>query len=264
MNSVPSALGSGAAERRYAKCVADKEGTFPRASVTLALSTTLSLLLVATVGWRTNAAAAQKISTPPLERSRAIPRLVPAPKKLRDECVMAATRLGFPVPCPQLVPSLSGRAMSCPQPTGAASGLPPCVGLEGAIPYSIFFLQFYGFDVPKGYSGINGKPVGHVTVEAHRFADDPLKKPCIGGRTIGTARIGMWATREFNCPKDSPSIERVARHGEGDYVGHLVLAWKVDGISYIASAHGHTTANLTLLKRFVHSIILVLPGDSSG
>ena len=261
MPIVPAKWGT---ERRYAESVADKERTFLRASVTLALSTTLSVLLIATMGWSTNATAAQKVSTPPLERSRAIPRLVPAPTKLRDECAMAATRLGFPVPCPQLVPSLSGRAMSCPQPTGAASALPRCVGLEGAIPYSIFFLQFYGFDVPKGYSGINGKPVGHVTLEAHRFADDPLKKPCIGGRTIGTARIGMWATSEFTCPKDSPSIQRDAMHGEGAYVGHLGLAWKVDGISYIASAHGHTTANLTLLKRFVHSISLVLPGDSSG
>jgi hypothetical protein len=132
--------------------------------------------------------------------------------------------------------------------------------MEGATEYSIFFLEFYGFDVPKGYSGINGKPVGHMTLEAHRFADDPLK-PCIGGRAIGTARIGIWTTSEFTCPNDSPFIERHAVHGEGAYVGHLALAWKADGISYIASAHGHTTANLRLLKRYVHSIALISPGD---
>jgi hypothetical protein len=153
--------------------------------------------------------------------------------------------------------------MSCPPPVGAASALPPCVGLEGAARYSVFFLEFYGFDVPKGYSGINGKSVGHMTLEAHRLADDPLK-PCIGGRNIGTARIGIWTTSEFTCPYDSPSIERDAVHGEGAYVGHLALAWKADGISYMASVHGHTTANLTLLKRFVHSIGLIVPGDSSG
>ena len=238
------------------------ERIFQRASVTLALSTTLSVLLVATVGCRASAVT-QKVSTPTLEVSRAIPQLVPAPSQLRGECVVAADRLGFPVPCPQLVPSHRGRAMSCPQPDGAVSAFPPCVGLEGAAPYSIFFLQFYRFDVPKGYSGINGKPVGHVTFEAHRFADDPLK-PCIDGRPIGTARIGIWTASEFTCPNDSPSIERNAVHGEGAYVGHLVLAWKADGISYLASAHGHTTANLTLLKRFVHSISLIVPGDTSG
>ena len=151
----------------------------------------------------------------------------------------------------------------CPPPVGAASALPPCVGLEGAAQYSIFSLDFYRFDVPKGYSGINGKPVGHMTLEAHRVADD-LLKPCVGGKTIGTARIGNWTTSEFACPNDGPSIEREAVHGEGDYVGHLALAWKADGISYIASAHGHTTANLTLLKRFVRSVVLISPGDSSG
>ena len=250
-------------DRQYAKSVADKERTFQWASPSLALSTIFLGVLVATLGWRTGAASGQKVSTPPLERSRAIPELVPAWGKLRDQCVLAATRLGFPVPCPQLVPSLLGRAMSCPRPVGAASVFPPCVGVEGATRYSIFFLELYRFDVPKGYSGINGKPVGHVTLEAHRLADDPLK-PCIGGRTIGTARIGTWTTTEFTCPNDSPSIERDAVHGEGAYVGHLALAWTADGISYIASAHGHTTANLTLLKKFVHSIALISPGDSSG
>ncbi len=213
-------------ERKYAKSVADSEGAFQRASVMLALSTIpLSILLVATLGWRTSSASAQRVvSIPSLERSRAIPKLVPAPSQLRDECVLAATRLRFPVPCPHLVPSLTGRPMSCPRPVGAASGFPPCVGVEGAAPYSIFFLQFYGFDVPKGYSGINGKPVGHLTLEAHGITDDPLLTPCIGGRITGTARIGIWTTREFTCPTDSPSIERDAVHGEGAYVGHLALA----------------------------------------
>ncbi len=135
--------------------------------------------------------------------------------------------------------------------------------MEGVIDYPIFFLELQGFDVPKGYAGVNGKPVGHLTLEAHRLVDDPLK-PCIGGRAMGTVRIGTWSTREFTCPNDSPTVERKAAHGEGTYVGHLALAWTVDGISYIASAHGHTTANLTLLKRFVHSIDLVVPGSSSG
>ena len=103
-----------------------------------------------------------------------------------------------------------------------------------------------------------------MTLEAHRLADDPLKQPCIDGKTIGTARVGIWMTRELTCPNDSPYIERVARNGEGAYVGHLALAWKADGISYIASAHGHTTANLTLLKKFVRSIVLTPPSKYSG
>ena len=128
--------------------------------------------------------------------------------------------------------------------------------------YPIFFLEFSGFDVPKRYSGIDGRPVGHVTLEAHRVADDPLTKPCIGGRRIGTVQVGTRTTSAFTCPNDSPQVERDAQHGEGTYVGHLALEWDNQGIRYVASAHGHTTANLVLLKKFVRSIVLVPPAAS--
>ena len=207
---------------------------------------------------------AKSASTPSREEWRAISRLVQAPNQLRSQCAFAATRLGFAVPCPRLVPSMAGRALSCPRPVGAASALPPCVGVEGVTQYPVFFLDYHGFAVPKASSGIDGKPVGQMTLEAHRLADDPLRQPCIGGRSIGTVRIGMWTTSEFICPNDSPSIERVAVHGEGAYVGHLALAWTDHGISYIASADGHSRANLTLLTRFVHSTSLVSPGNSEA
>ena len=127
----------GTPDLQYAMSVPVREETFQRASVTLARSAILLSVLVATVGWCIGPAAAQKASTPSLERSRAIPKLVPAPGQLRDQCGLAATRLGFPVPCPQLVPSLSGRAMSCPRPVGAASAFPPCVGVDGATQYEL-------------------------------------------------------------------------------------------------------------------------------
>jgi len=148
--------------------------------------------------------------------------------------------------------------MSCPTPVGAATST-PCVGREGLVAYSIFSLEFSGFDVPKGYSGVDGKPVGHVTLEAHRLTDDPLNQACIDGERMGTARVAAWTTTEFVCPNDSLQAQRKARHGEGTYVGHLALEWEADGIRYIASAHGHTTANLILLKKLVQSIVLTPP-----
>ncbi len=151
--------------------------------------------------------------------------------------------------------------MSCQAPVGAATST-PCVGREGLTGYPIFSLEFSGFDVPKGYSGIDGRPVGHLTLEAHRLADDPLPKPCIGGHPFGTVRLGVRVTSAFSCPNDSLQVEREARHGEGAYVGHLALVWDSHGIRYIASAHGHTTANLIMLKRFVRSTVLVQPPAS--
>jgi len=148
--------------------------------------------------------------------------------------------------------------MSCPTPVGAATST-PCVGREGSAAYLIFYLAFSGFDVPNGYSGVDGKPVGQVGLEAHRLADDPLNLPCIDGERIGTARVAAWTTTEYVCPNDSLQAQREARHGEGDYVGHLAFEWEARGIRYIASAYGHTTANLILLEKLVHSIVLTPP-----
>ena len=148
--------------------------------------------------------------------------------------------------------------MSCPASVGAATST-PCVGREGLTAYPIFYLSFSGFDVPNHYSGVDGKPVGQVRLEAHQLADDPLNLPCIGGERIGTARLAAWMTTEFVCSNDSLRAQREARHGEGDYVGHLALEWEAHGIRYVASAHGHTTANLILLKKLVQSIVLTPP-----
>jgi hypothetical protein len=130
------------------------------------------------------------------------------------------------------------------------------VGLEGTDEYRVFFLEFSDFDVPRNYVGVDGKAVGHLFIEARRLSDAP-KTPCIGGTRTGALDIKGWRTTLYTCPKDSPYIERVARHGEGASVGHVLLDWKANGVEYIASAHGHTTANVTLLKRLVGGITLV-------
>jgi hypothetical protein len=239
-----------------------RSGHCAAAIATLAV---LSFIFITTEYSNTVASASspQSLPTTELRTSHPIPALIPASSLLRQECAVAATRLGFAVPCPGLVPSLSGRAMSCPTPVGAATST-PCVGREGSTGYLIFYLEFSGFDVPKGYSGVDGKPVGQVRLEAHQLADDPLNQPCIGGERIGTARVAAWTTTEFVCPNDSLQAQREAQHGEGDYVGHLALVWSAAGITYIASAHGHTTANLTLLKKFVNSIVLIMPSNRPG
>jgi hypothetical protein len=135
------------------------------------------------------------------------------------------------------------------------------VGLEGLLSYPVFFLNLVGFDVPAGYIGVDGRPVGHMTVEARRQSEGP-SDPCIGGVDLGTVKVGPRTTKEYLCPKDSVLVQREARHGEGAYVGHLVLEWVEGGTQYIVSAHGHTTANLVLLRRFVGSIALIDPGTT--
>ena len=146
--------------------------------------------------------------------------------------------------------------MGCPAPQGAE--LAPCVGLEGVTQYRVFFLNFADFDVPRGYVGVDGKSVGHFIIEARKVIDAP-KTPCVDGRRSGEIAIKAWQTTLFVCPQDSTYIERVAQHGEGANVGHVLLDWRVNGVEYVVSAHGHTTANVSLLKRLARSVILVQP-----
>jgi hypothetical protein len=85
--------------------------------------------------------------------------------------------------------------------------------------------------------------------------------PCVGGRRSGTIEIKRWRTILYVCPMDSSYIEPVARHGEGANVGHVLLDWRVNGVEYVASAHGHTTANGALLRRLVGSVTLLQSPD---
>ncbi len=183
-------------------------------------------------------------------------KLVAAPAILRQQCLSAANRLGFAVPCPSLVPAIGGHGMSCPPPRGAA--IAPCVGLEGLPTYSVFALELSGFDVPTDYVGIGGKPERLLVLEARPRSDSPAI-PCIGATEVGKVIAGQWGATEYSCPNDSLAAQREARHGEGTYVGHLLLEWTQGGIDYIAGADGHTNVNIQLLKSFVSATTLIAP-----
>ena len=146
--------------------------------------------------------------------------------------------------------------MSCPPPVDAAAV--PCVGKEGEVGYSVFFLDFSGFDVPEGYVGIDGQATGHVFVEARRHTQSP-PRPCIGGTDLGRVGAGQWNTTAYDGSNDSLTVQRTATHGEGAYLGHALLNWNQDGIDYIASAHGQTAVNRALLVGLVQSMTLTPP-----
>jgi hypothetical protein len=183
--------------------------------------------------------------------------LVPALAELRGQCAAAANRLGFAVPCPTVLPAMGGKGMSCLPPVRAALG--PCLGLEGLPPYPVFGLDISGFDVPADYVGVDGKAMGHLSVEARTHLESP-PNPCIGGTLLGNVAVGVWTATEFSCPNDSVIVQREAMHGEGTQAGHLLLEWSQSGIDYIASAHGHTSVNQELLRQVVTSMTLIAPG----
>lgn len=194
-------------------------------------------------------------------RSQALDSSVPlvsASAELRGQCAAAAKRLGFAVPCPSQVPKVQGHGIVCPPNRDAA--LPPCTGRAGVLQYPIFFMNVNRFRVGPGYVGVDGKPVGHLTISAAKHQDSP-GPPCFG-TVVGTFRISDQMVTEYSCTNDSLRVQRDAQHGEGAYVGHLLLAWSANGIDYAVSAHGHTRANLALVKRLAASIAFTAPGGA--
>jgi len=157
-----------------------------------------------------------------------------------------------------LVPTTNGSPISCPPAQGVAPA--PCVGFEGAAAYPVFFLESTGFDVPPDYVGVDGKPVGHLTIEARRQSDAPAI-PCVGGTRLANVKVAQWTAEQYRCPSDSAIVEREAMHGEGAYVGHLLFTWNEGGNDYVASLHGHTTTNRELLRKIVASMALIAPGS---
>ncbi len=184
--------------------------------------------------------------------------LVAAPPEFRGQCAVAAEQLGFAVPCLSQVPEVRDHGIVCPPSPDAA--LPPCTGRAGVLRYPIFFMDVNEFRVGPGYAGVDGKPVGHVTISGTKHEDSP-GPPCFGTVT-GTFQITDKTVTEYSCTNDSLQVQRNAQHGEGAYVGHLLLAWSANGIDYAVSAHGHTRANLTLVKRLVASITYSAPARS--
>ena len=191
-----------------------------------------------------------KISGPPFV-GPARPCVFRVARTMRSRC--QTTRLA--VPCPSQVPEGQGHEVVCPPNRDAA--LPPCTGRAGELQYPIFFMDVTEFRVGPGYVGVDGKPVGHLTISAAKQDDSP-GPPCFG-TVVGTFRIGDEVVTEYSCTNDSLRVQRDARHGEGAYVGHLLLSWSANGIDYAVSAHGHTQANLALVKRLAASITFTAP-----
>ncbi len=171
---------------------------------------------------------------------------------MRVECIAAARSVGFAVPCPSRVPTRHGQPLDC-APLPIPTPYPLCVGLTHD-----FFIEWTNFDVPADFAGIDGKPAGHVIVNATRVRDSPAV-PCIDAVRFSTVTLSGTTAIEYRCPTDSPRIERLAQHGEGAYAGHLALAWTHDAIRYLVSSHGYGTASKQLAEDLARALTFVQP-----
>ena len=164
---------------------------------------------------------------------------------VQKDCRRTATAVGFPVPCPRLLPAEAqptSPGPACPTRYVAMYIHPACVG-HG--------LAFLSVEWPAN------RRVGHLVISATQRAFEPRRAIAapvppvatdtvqIMGATTVRGRHALWLK--------IPGISSSA------YGGHTVLFWKEGGHSYLVGFHGHDPAARSLDVVVARTLILVRP-----
>lgn len=143
--------------------------------------------------------------------------LTPTGKQLDRRCQQAADGLGFPVPCPVLLPALSPGAV----PPAPCDQRFPC-GRGGG-----FVLEEDGFVVPPGYVGAAGQPHGRLVIAAARRAAHHVVA-CEGQQQpMATVTVRGRRGRLVQCT------------GSGVHYDSVLLRWREQGVVMVVSLLGH-------------------------
>lgn len=169
-------------------------------------------------------------------------RLVPASAALRGQCAAASRQLGYPVPCPGLVPD-------------SYTGMTLCdVGRDGSVPCisGDAFTLSPPARVPADYVGVGGESVWHMVILASRHPSVEWCRQSTGDKSPDL-RIGHRDWTLMRC-----------RPGGATHSGHLLLTTTVDDVVTEVSLHGHSDTNLRLLRHLVQAISFVDAGGSTS
>ena len=163
-------------------------------------------------------------------------------RAFRSGCQLAADRLGFAVPCPELLPT---------RPPGTA---PPRV-CERRYPYPCqqglpFGLHHAGFQVPPGYLGVDKQPQGSLEISAapapKSTAAIDRGVACETERRIATVRVQGSRAVLVGCPGWSSS-------------GQVTLRWTQSGVLISVNLQGASVVNQQLLIALAEHLRLVRP-----
>ena len=193
--------------------------------------------------------------------------LVPITSGQRNQCQRAADVTRTPVPCPGLIPE--------PPPSSGPNfdycssdlqcGIPDISGLNG-----YFMWNQQGFEVPNGYIGVpggaapGGGPLGHFVVYSARKLDtrsqplphsqpQPVPSYCTPVNEVSALAVHGSTANMYECSEgpNGPSTEL--------YLGHDLLVWIQNGVTYEVSLHGHSQVNQDLDVAIANATNMVFP-----
>jgi hypothetical protein len=164
--------------------------------------------------------------------------LVPTSAVFRASCQQAADRVGFAVPCPQLLPI-------------PASGAPPSrLCQDGGCQDGLVWLRLEAFLVPPGFTGAPGS-LGALAILATPDPDAAagMRARCRDQRPISTPALGGRRAVLASCPAGF----------QGWSTDSVLLRWSRRGTSVALALRGRSEANRQLLVSLAGSLRLVTP-----
>jgi hypothetical protein len=169
------------------------------------------------------------------------------------QCIQAAARVGFRVPCPTRLPNPgagSHQARCGDRTSFGRFTRPPCVRGRA------FLLDQAGFGVPPGY-GAGAIGGSHLVISASR-GDDPGVAPsilrCPEARVVGSSVV-----RPSNASRYFPALLLVCPKGDLLVDEYLVLGWSDSGVVYQVAVRGEVPTNRRLLEAIASNLQLIGP-----
>jgi hypothetical protein len=152
--------------------------------------------------------------------------LLPTGSDVHAACQASADAVGFPVPCPGLLPTHA--YWQC-----------PCVSNFG------FLLMAWGA-APSNYVGDEPGSI-HLVFAASLDPASPWVT-CADATSLGSDALGGINGALMDC---SPASETNG--------GHMLFSWQTGGLTYVVSAHGHSSTNRELLAVLMRHLTVVSP-----
>jgi len=161
---------------------------------------------------------------------------------LERACASMATKLDFPVACPNLLPTDT-----------TISGADCCVFSNPRVA-PLFVLESHfvtsaGYPAAEAVPGDAG-PHGHFLLIAMRKTPAASALSCASPEQLGTGPPVLG----------SPAYWQVCPSTSGGRAGHLMLVWERDGIEYSMSLHGDTPDNRLAIELMALNLTIHYPG----
>ncbi|HZD75265.1 MAG TPA: hypothetical protein VE776_15470 [Actinomycetota bacterium] len=166
--------------------------------------------------------------------------LVPTSSQLHRQCRRAASRVGFAVPCPRLLPALAPNTM--PPALCDLPSTPSCTPVSG------FLLEVGGFTVPSDRI-VAYQDFGEDLAIAASKRPAAVVVSCPGERPIAPARVRESDGRLYRCPP------RSGLHGDS-----ILLRWEEEATILVVSVSGDSELHQRLVVTLANHLELVPPG----